>query len=1027
MINTSPVVKPQFYDIFYGKKERIYLDGEWQMKQIPCSHSDYLKTMNDNLSKLFVADNTWTSIIVPNYTDAKTTSLTVLKREFNYAKKGDRRPILTFEGLAWEPHVFINGQKAAVYDNLAPGWNTEYFTTDITAFVKEGKNEIAVVYFNNLRQKRLLASGIYAPVFIDIVEPVYASEMLITPQLPDKISVKCLIENTTGKTVDTNLSAEVNPWKEAGTKTTSSLGKTTLKPGTNQFDFTVKINSPVLWDVDNPFLYSLTLKNNDKTVGMERFGLREFVIKGNEFYLNGRPFYCYGPAAEEGNISRLMYVETFNPQFMNNGNDLLRKYLENMKKANVNSIMRYPVITRAVNALSDEIGILNFHMIAIWRYYDILPDNVKKQILAPGKNPASYSQGFFYEKDDKSTTKICSPDVFNLEGRNLHMANVFAKLGAQIRNNPSVAAILSGNENFRECNQGFDLPVQRAGLYRTAPGVLFAGTHGISRESIDLTGQRVPLVPRQDFVNFAGLACGGGSCDISHFSLYPYTLKKCAEEWVYNGYPQKLPIYADESLFYGTLRTMLRKDLWDLTLKTYSPMLKNGRLDRDGMLKVLCNPDIVKLYNEQNYRTREKMRAELTKNGWWPFRMTLKLVGLQTNFLDKNEIIKAIAERTKRSVEMVRIYDQYMQGVGATTGPVLEYDVEKLVALEQGAIKGLSPIGEAFKQTYAPVFACLDMYEKYSSIVAGETMKLKVFAFNNSSAKLGNPEADITLRDPSGKIIHSQKAVLKLAGVQKAGTAIEIPIDANLATGEYSIELVMSDSNKKLSSNFYKLFVLGKSDAQVKRSSQNRIYVLEGNNAGSNKLFRDFLTERGLEVTYTQTIPELKENDSLIIAPLALNKENASSLGKLADWVKGGGKILVLEQDYYAPMPLLPGYRLIRLSGKSDFIIQIGIDLMIVNKENPAFDKISKRSNWYTLNNQYGEIYNSLIGPLDTNAEAIGADTGAGEGTRAFGALLLNVPLGKGKIIWSQVEAVKAASMKDGVATRYLVNLISQL
>ena len=105
----------------------------------------------------------------------------------------------------------------------------------------------------------------------------------------------------------------------------------------------------------------------------------------------------------------------------------------------------------------------------------------------------------------------------------------------------------------------------------------------------------------------------------------------------------------------------------------------------------------------------------------------------------------------------------------------------------------------------------------------------------------------------------------------------------------------------------------------------------------------------------------------------------------------------------------------------------IGIDLMPVDLDYPAFDKLQERYYWETLNNKYGEVYGSLILPLDKDAKAIGADADLGEIPRCFGALLVEKKIGLGTCILSQVEAVNACGKNDGVAVKYLYNLIKHL
>jgi len=1035
-INTT-LANPKDFDIFYGQKSRIYLTGEWFYKRVACNHKEYFDVVQKNL-KLTGANfnsSSWDKMQVPNYIDARRRN-PELKGAMFFRKnfkiptnlKG-KRFILKFDGIAWEPIIFINGKKVTGLKNVLPGFPTEFFQTDITKFIKAGSNNITVTLFKNIRPRRLLNSGIYNPVMIDIVNSVYVKEMFINPELPNIAKVKCTIINSTGKKLNVKLTAEASPWKKTGAKTTILLGARELVPGENHLQFDMKINNPVLWNLENPFLYSIKLSANGKLAGWERFGLREFKVVGKNFYLNGNKINCYGIAAEEGHLARLMYVEAGNPQLINNVGGCLRKYIKMLKQDNCMSAMRWPAFTKVMNDICDEEGMLNFHVIWPFKHSTDMPLWIKRMIVNKKRAiPEKLSKGFFYEKVN-GKLKMCGKDIFDLEGRNEYLKLVFNKLGKSICNNPSVVTILDGDENFRSCNQAFDLPTMRKALYEICPGMVFASEHGIADSSMNLDGKRVPVVPKQDFINYAGVACGGAAMNIGHFSLYPYTLK-----WFYESrnkaiYPHPLPSFADEALYYGDMRTMELERLWQPAKRSFSPMYKDGKLDIKQMVRILSKPDYAKIQAIANRAKRSRAKYAAVKGEWWSYRHFIKLAGLHVDIFDKQKVCKIIGLRAKKMVEMVRIYDQYMQGIGTVTGPWLKYDMTKLIELDPAGIQSSSPIGKMFKLIYSPLFTCISLYDNKHNFIAGNKFNTKVYAFNNTGIDAKDIKVKLTLSAEASSLFNKTIDFGCLKAGSKVTRNITVPFAADLKTGTYKIVLRMTSGDKEILLNDYKVFVLGYADAHPQINCSDLLYVLQGRNRVLKKNLEKLLGNiKGLTVKFINDIDALGDGKYLIIGPRALNNNNSQKLTKLNEWLKKGGRMLSLSQKLEGAVPWIPEMQIFSLKGKfSKYFQLIGIDLMPVELGYPAFEKLQERYYWETLNNKHGEVYRSLILPLDEDAKAIGADAGAGEVPRCFGALLTEKKVGAGTCILSQVEAVKAYGKDDGVAAKYLYNLIKHL
>jgi len=1001
-VNHNPNVTPEYYDVFRGRKDRIYLDGLWRMDRGP-----------------------WTEILIPNHIDrarpAVPQGTLVLSRDFEWSGIPQKRLVLFFEGVAYNPVVRINGEKVAEYHNLVPG-AAENFSTDITDVVRKGKNTVTVSFDKKRPLGRHCGYGIYAPVYINIYERIYAPQILVTGSLPDRISVKADIINTTGRELEKEIAAIIKPWKGRSSRTVLSLGRKQLRPGRNGIEFAGRVRDAVLWDVDNPFLYSISLCADGKEMGLERFGIREFKIRDGEFHLNGRPFKCMGIAGEEGTLGRIMGHAAINTQFFNNGNNLLRKYFENLKKANVNVGIRFPWLTTAMCDLADEIGLLLFPTVGMWVYLKDLPDGMEERLLKPGYDYNWFYNGIFYKSDvpieeeaskweRKKYRRLAKPlpkEAYDMTERENMIREYFRHLGAFVRNKPSVVGILPMTENFMSANQGFDLPLQRAALHDTAPGMLLAGCHGMATNSWNMEAEYVPLIAEQDFMNFAHGAAGG-STGWSHWGLFPYTLEWCAQRWCYKNYKKKIPIFADETLFYGILRSTTLPQLWQLSKTTFASMRFGKSLDMARVVDVLGKPDVTDFF-KMDRQARRKAQREAAKGKWQWWRTTIQLVGLQDDYLDKKVANRAVAEYTKRCMEQVRIRDQYMQGIGVTTGPFCEYDLDKLRRLDDGAIGGLTRIGESFRHVFAPVFCCLNLYETYSSAIAGSTLELDLYAFNNSSRKIENLVCDVRF----GGVV--QTVPIRLDGKPKATRPVRIAISGTTPTGDYAVKLVMKDDERILCENSYTIYVLGRADMKT-TPDPGRLFVL----GKADSPLAGILAATQTQAEFVSVVPAYEEGAALVIAPGAIAHVNPRTAKAFAS---AGGKILVMEQKPFDNQ-LLPGFSCVEMKGRMNRVIPkaIGINLMIAKPDHPAFSGIAKRHHWFSFNNRYGEIYSTLIGPLDVSALAIGASPTGGGQYPVIGTLLME----KDNVTWSQVEAVRAAERGDGVATKYIVNLLNHV
>ena len=190
---------------------------------------------------------------------------------------------LVFEGVDSCHYVWVNGEFIG-YAQAAH--NTSEF--DITEHVHCGKNRIAVLVYKWSdgtyleAQDKLRMSGIFRDVYVlhrpkDRIEDFYVHEQFKDDysKAALKIELKsihgpeteCMIINADGVIVD---QAVCSSWFD------------------NSGEVTLSIDNPVLWNAEQPYLYTLVLKTAEEYI-VRKIGLREIKVENRTILLNGQP------------------------------------------------------------------------------------------------------------------------------------------------------------------------------------------------------------------------------------------------------------------------------------------------------------------------------------------------------------------------------------------------------------------------------------------------------------------------------------------------------------------------------------------------------------------------------------------------------------------------------------------------------------------------------------------------------------------------------------------------------------------
>jgi len=212
-----------------------------------------------------------------------------------------RRVYLDFDGAMAFPRVYVNGQ-------LAGEWDYGYmsFRVDATRYVKfGGRNVIAVLVDTSRHGTRWYpGAGIYRKVTMTICEPVHLAHwgtFVTTPQVSDssaRVRIQTGIRNFLQEDAAISIAVTI---LDSAVKSVARAGRDLTVPGegSGETEFSLPVNHPRRWDLENPRRYTarLVVKKGNVIVDTEevRFGIRTFQFTANDgFHLNGRRVQLHG-------------------------------------------------------------------------------------------------------------------------------------------------------------------------------------------------------------------------------------------------------------------------------------------------------------------------------------------------------------------------------------------------------------------------------------------------------------------------------------------------------------------------------------------------------------------------------------------------------------------------------------------------------------------------------------------------------------------------------------------------------------
>lgn len=311
-----------------------------------------------------------------NYFDEKIyQGIFTYEKFFSYDLEYDNRVFLCFDGVAHKAEIFINNNHVLTH---LGGYDS--FEVEITKYLQE-ENHLKVLVDSNESLNippfgkvidYMTYGGIYREVYLKEVGKDYIEDIFVKP-IKDK---------------DWFISLDVKTTKELETRIEIFDGAKMLYQEYTYLplkDKKIKIDNPILWDLDNPHLYTLKITIPDDEY-YQKFGLRTAIFKNDGFYLNDKKIKIVGLNRHQS----YPYVGYAMPKSMQKYDvDILKNEL------GVNAV-RTSHYMQSKHFLDrcDELGIMVFTETPGWQHLgddnwkDLVLENIKAMVKMNKNHPS---------------------------------------------------------------------------------------------------------------------------------------------------------------------------------------------------------------------------------------------------------------------------------------------------------------------------------------------------------------------------------------------------------------------------------------------------------------------------------------------------------------------------------------------------------------------------------------------------------------------------------------------------------------
>ena len=250
------------------------------------------------------------------------------------APQANTRYYLRFGAVMQVCEVWLNGTYLGTHEG-----GEDPFEFDVTPLLQPSKPNTVAVRINLWEAAPIPLGGINQHVSI-VAQP--AVRILDAFARPDakagQIRLDVTMENNTTSPAQVSVSAalgEFKPVHALGSQTTT----VTVPPGQTVANLVLPVKHPHLWDLNDPFLYTIKVTSDWKNAGSEALhdtdsfhtGFRDFRLVDGYFYLNGRRIFLkslhgnwYDPVAIQGTPRNMTWLGKDFPELKKAGFNMMR-------------------------------------------------------------------------------------------------------------------------------------------------------------------------------------------------------------------------------------------------------------------------------------------------------------------------------------------------------------------------------------------------------------------------------------------------------------------------------------------------------------------------------------------------------------------------------------------------------------------------------------------------------------------------------------------------------------------------------
>ena len=372
--------------------EVVSFNKDWKFTRLPVGPDEKILEVAPGFAMTDFNDSVWESVslphtarIEPQIVNDMWQGICWYRKKFNVpVEANNKKTIIEFEAAMNHSAVWINGQ-------LVTDHQGGYLPVviDATKFVMSGQGNLIAVQLDNTDNvitgpKPLeildfcMYGGLYRNARLILKDKVHISHPIVANKVAGggifitypkvskeesvvKVKTHVVNEYNEPKSAEVIQSVIYDGEQIAEQKSSVLLGAGEDAEVTNQ----IQLKNAKLWSPDSPILYQLetTVLVDGKTVDQEstRFGIRQFVFKGKDLYINGQKTFLRGVNRHQ-EYPFIGYALSDNAQYRD---------AKKIKDAGFNYIRlsHYPHSPAFMDAC-DELGLITLDAILGWQFYN---------------------------------------------------------------------------------------------------------------------------------------------------------------------------------------------------------------------------------------------------------------------------------------------------------------------------------------------------------------------------------------------------------------------------------------------------------------------------------------------------------------------------------------------------------------------------------------------------------------------------------------------------------------------------------